>query len=85
VAQDPVVGTEWCREKFAASIVTEFTSPCPMGSERRTRTDTARDCELSYAVLKDVQRFASTMLADGRRQLTKTVTEEDVVRMNTAH
>jgi len=80
-----VVGTDQSRATFAAAIVNGYKSHCPMGPERRARMDTAIDRELRYSVFNTVQRFSSSMVAVGRRQMTKLLTEEDLIRMATAH
>jgi len=56
-----------------------------MGPGCRARTDTAIDRELRYSVFKNFQRFSSSMVAVGRRQMTSNLTDEDLVRMATAH
>jgi len=85
VARGPVVRTDQSRATFAAAIVHGYKSHCPMGPERRARMDTAIDRELRYSVFNTVQRFSSSMVAVGRRQMTKILTEEDLIRMATAH
>jgi len=85
VAQDPVVGTDQSRATFAAAIVNGYESHRPMGPGRRARTDTAIDPELRYSVFKNVQRFIFSMVAVGRRQMTGNLTDEDLIRMATAH
>jgi len=56
-----------------------------MGPGRRARTDTAFDRELRYSVSKNFQRFSSSMVAVGRRQMTGNLTDEDLICMVTAH
>jgi len=85
VSQDPVVGTDQSLATFAAAIVNGYKSHFPMGPARRARTDSAIDRELRYSVFKNVQRFSSSMVAVGRRQMTGNLTDEDLIRMATAH
>jgi len=85
VAQDPVVGTDQSRAPFAAAIVKGYKSHCPIGPGRRARTDIAIDRELRNSVFKNVQRFSSSMVAVGRRQMTGILTDENLIRMATAH
>jgi len=85
VAQDPVVGTDQSRATYAAAIVNGYKSHCPLGPGRRARPETAIDRELRYSVFKNVQRFSSCMVAVGRRQMTGTLTDEDLIRISTAH
>jgi len=56
-----------------------------MGPARRSRTDSAIDRELRYSVFKNVERFSSSMVAVGRRLMTGNFTEQDLMRMTTAH
>jgi len=85
VAQDRVVGTDQSRATLAAEIVNAYKSHCPMSPGRRARTDTAIERELRYSVFKNVQRFLSSIVAVGRRQMTGNLTDEDLIRMATAH
>jgi len=84
-AQDPVVGTDQSRATFSAAIINGYKSHCPMGPGRRARTDTAFDRELRYSVSKNFQRFSSSMVAVGRRQMTGNLSDEDLICMVTAH
>jgi len=80
-----VVGTDQSLATISAAIVNGYKYHFPMGPARRARTESAIDRELRYSVFKNVQRFSSSMVAVGRRQMTGNLTDEDLIRMATAH
>jgi len=85
VTQDLVVGTHQSRANVSAAMVKGYKSHCQIGRGRRARADTAIDLELRYSVFENFQHFLFSMVAVGRRQMTGNLTDEDLIRIATAH